>query len=259
MTTDPETLINNRYRLQDKLGEGGMGIVYRALDRLTGNTVALKCLLISPEILSFLSMSSSENIRLSLAREFETASSLRHPHIVSVLDYGFDAEQPFLVMELLPDADDFLTAAQKYPLREQVSLLLQMLQALVYLHRRGIIHRDLKPGNVLVVDGQVKVLDFGLSVAQGQLTEMEGTLDYIAPELFQGAAVSEQSDLYAVGVMAYELLAGKLPFDFGDAEQLVQAILNSKPDMAGIPPAVSGVVEKLPSSLESDTPVQWKP
>ena len=103
-------------------------------------------------------------LRLTLAREFRLLSSLRHPNIISVLDYGFDDElRPYFTMELLERAESILRAAAAPTPDGKVDLLAQTLQALAYLHRRGVIHRDLKPGNVMVVDGRVKVLDFGVS------------------------------------------------------------------------------------------------
>jgi serine/threonine protein kinase len=149
-----------RYIPQQKLDEGGMGAVYRTIDRLTQQAVALKRVTVPAEQLQFASrasMGNCSNFRLALAREFKTLASLRHPHIISVLDYGFDEQrQPYLIMELLQDAPNLIEAGRDQPLPKQVELLVQLLQALAYLHRRGVIHCDLKPDNVLVIEGQVK-------------------------------------------------------------------------------------------------------
>jgi eukaryotic-like serine/threonine-protein kinase len=100
----------------------------------------------------------SQHFRLALAQEFRTLASLRHPHIISVLDYGFDEyEQPFVVMELLAAEGNVVQVGKRLPVAQRLDLLMQMLQALSYLHRRGVIHRDMKPDNVLIVNGQVKV------------------------------------------------------------------------------------------------------
>ncbi len=238
-TKSKSTTITGRYSLQQKLGEGGMGVVYQALDRLTGQKVALKRVTVPDKQLQFAtqqqaSLGESGNFRLALAQEFKVLASLRHPHIISVLDYGFDIErQPYLTMELLEDAPTLIEAGRDQSQAQQIELLVQMLQALAYLHRRGIIHRDLKPDNVLVVEGQVKVLDFGLAVAHAHVAEDDvvGTLAYMAPEVLDGEPASEASDLYAVGVMAYELFAGQHPFDTSSLASLMMDIQTSTPDV----------------------------
>src|SRR5579871_3496818 len=151
-----------RYQVLDQIGAGGMGVVYRALDRLNGQVVALKQVTVDAHALHFSSYrNESQDIRLALVREFKTLASLRHPNIVSVMDYGFDSRhQPLFTMTFLKGAQTIIEGARHQPAEVQHSLLMQLLQALFYLHRRGIVHRDIKPGNVLVVNGQVKVLDF---------------------------------------------------------------------------------------------------
>ena len=163
----PNTHITNRYQIIAPLGQGGMGIVYKVYDRLNKEYVALKQVLLPEKQLDFASKSSTENIetlRLNLAQEFSILATLRHPHILSVLDYGFDVQgQPFYTMTLLDDGQDFKTYADGLPTEEKVELIAQVLQALIYLHRRNILHRDLKPENVLITKaGQVKVMDLGL-------------------------------------------------------------------------------------------------
>jgi eukaryotic-like serine/threonine-protein kinase len=230
--------INNRYQLLGALGTGGMGVVYRALDRLTGQDVALKQVTVATHQLNFASRFESDvDVQVALAHEFKTLASLRHPYIISVLDYGFDdARQPYFTMDLLENSQTLTVAGCEQPLLVQIKLLIQVLQALAYLHRRNILHRDLKPGNVLVVDKQVRVLDFGLSAARDQGEEMSGTLAYMAPELLMGMPASEASDLYAVGIMAYELLAGRHPFSSEtNVQKLIYDILNEEPDIASLP------------------------
>ncbi|MBI5927815.1 MAG: tetratricopeptide repeat protein [Chloroflexi bacterium] len=235
MTGNPAAnLIGKRYQLHEPLGRGAMGAVYRATDRLTAQTVAVKRVTVMLENRPLDSSTEKFDTRLALAREFKVLASLRHPHIISVLDYGFDeAGQPFVTMELLQEARPFVLAGQGETLERKIELLVELLQALAYLHRRGILHRDLKPGNVLVTaDGKVKVLDFGLAVESDQAKEIAGTIAYMAPEVLQGKQVTVASDLYAVGVMAYELIAGRHPFDVRDTNHLVHAILGNNPDLS---------------------------
>lgn len=268
METSTRSLIGRRYRIQHRLGKGGMGEVWSALDLLTKRKLALKQLALAelrspvsttgpaptpgPETMSGLRTApsvdteasdatkslpeptpsptpritdSSQALRLALTQEFRVLASLRHPCIISVLDYGFDEQkQPYFTMELLEEPLDLLAATRNLPAARQVSLLIKALQALVYLHRREILHRDLKPPNVLVQDGTVKVLDFGLARKQQAEGELAGTLRYMAPEIFQGRSASVGSDLFAFGVMAYEVLVGKHPFPvFKSVQDLIDA------------------------------------
>lgn len=214
-----------------------MGVVYRAYDRLTGQTVALKQVQVAPQALAFASRPATNNtnsLLLALTHEFKLLASLRHPHIISVLDYGFDADhQPYFTMELLEQPQTLLEAGHNQPLVTQIDLLIQTLQALAYLHRRGILHRDLKPDNVLVSGGRVRVLDFGLSVAseQAKSADLSGTLQYLAPEVLEGGPPSEAADLYALGVLAYELFVGYHPFASDHVGTLLARVLEEEVDL----------------------------
>ncbi|MFW5748120.1 MAG: serine/threonine-protein kinase PknK [Chloroflexota bacterium] len=252
------TVIGNRYELINRLGAGGMGTVFRARDRLTDQVVALKRVSVSPEQLNFASFSTSTDFRLALAQEFKLLASLRHPHVISVLDYGFaDDRQPYFTMELLNGPQPLVKYGTNRTSQEKIDLLMQMLQALIYLHRRGIIHRDLKPDNVLVVDGQVKVLDFGLAVAREHLNEDDeaaGTLAYMAPEVLLGGSTTEAADLYAVGVMAYELFAGRHPFENSTMSQRLKMIVSDIPDVwsLDIDEQLAMIIRCLLSKLPED-------
>ncbi|MFZ0548540.1 MAG: tetratricopeptide repeat protein [Candidatus Promineifilaceae bacterium] len=244
--------INNRYVLQRSLGSGGMGIVHLAYDRLTQQTVALKQVEIAPTQLAFTTRATDateQTLRLSLAQEFQTLASLRHPHIISVLDYGFDTKrQPFYTMTYLPEAQTIRDAAEGVTLQKKIGLIQQLLQALAYLHRRGVLHRDLKPENVLVVHGQVRVLDFGLAVKRDESPtgSSGGSAAYMAPELWLGEPPQEATDLFAVGIILYELLAGKHPFAPVDAS-LIYRVLQDEPnlDLPGVDEALTQVIGRL--------------
>ncbi len=229
--------IVNRYELRDKLGEGGMGVVYRAYDHLDQSIVALKRVHKPLHDLQFNSQTSFGNQRIAMVQEFRTLASLRHPRIISVLDYGFDREQnPFFTMSLLENGKTIVEHGKGKSDAEKARLLVQTLQALIYLHRRDILHRDLKPANVLVTDdGQLKVLDFGLSATTSlQTNGTVGTLAYMAPEVLREQPISRTADLYSVGVIAYELFVGKYPFGATNPIRLMRQIIQTLPDFSRI-------------------------
>ena len=237
-------LVGGRYILHEQLGTGSQGAVYRATDRLTGQMVALKRVIAPMEQLD----AAEDDLRLTLANEFQTLASLHHPHIIGVLDYGFDAQrQPYFTMEYLHDARTILQAGMGKPVAAQVELLIQVLEVLVYLHRQGVLHRDLKPSNVLVVDGMARVTDFGLSVPRDEARGTVGTFAYLAPEVLVGKPAGEPADLYAVGIIAYELFAGRHPFDLTNLSRFIDGALNVSPNLAalGVGDALAEVIGRL--------------
>lgn len=225
-----ETVINGRYILHERLGHGGMGAVYRATDRLNNTIVALKRV-IPPEAAQ---EGVSQELLLALANEFKALASLHHPHIIPVLDYGFDNGIPYFTMRFLPNSRTVTEAARDEDEQGKLRLLLQMLHALAYVHRRDVIHRDLKPENALVdEDGNLYLLDFGLAMDSAVIDgdKIAGTLAYIAPEVLSRYPATPASDLYAVGIIAYECFAGEHPFNVDDPTQLVFDVLSKRPDL----------------------------
>ena len=218
-------VINNRYEQRKTLGAGGMGSVFEVYDRLNQQRVALKRVqktvrtpspsMLNPDVTQPADMStdSAHEYHLALTQEFRILAKLRHPNIISVLDYGFDeTQQPFFTMELLEGATNVLDFASELSFDQQVHIILDILQALVYLHRHQILHRDLKPENVLIQANRLRLLDFGLSTTADNAHDTVGTMGYMAPEIFVEEPMSHASDLYSLGVIAYKLFTGELPF-----------------------------------------------
>lgn len=252
MSQEQSVWVNKRYQLQEKIGTGGMGDVYKAKDRLTGATVALKQVTTPADELILNSHGENSNLYLALAQEFQMLASLRHPHIISVLDYGFNMDRrPFFTMSFVEHAINLFVASEQENTVGKAKLLISLLQALVYLHRHNIIHRDLKPDNVLVdMNGQVKVLDFGLSVNYDAAKGRAGTLAYMAPEVISKGAISLAGDLYSVGVIAYQLFARKLPF----VSNNITNILYNTPRLPELefPSKIATVIGRLLSKIPDD-------
>ncbi len=258
--------IIGEYVLHEKLGEGGMGAVYRVTNRLSGHKFALKRVLASlspapeshgddsdpPPVLS--PTQQATGMRAALAREFQTLASLHHPNVVNVVDYGFDSnDNPYFTMDLLVSPQTILEAAHGRDTKTKAELLVQLLHALVYLHRRGILHRDIKPSNVLVVDGQVKLLDFGISAAAEEKHTLAGTLPYMAPELFLGGKPTVATDLYATGVVAFELFANRLPHLADSRTAFLNSLLGDKADDT-LAPGAEDLISGLASRLDEEEP-----
>ncbi len=217
------TLLSNRYRIDAMLGEGGMGVVYKAHDSLLNRPVALKSL--TPALVG------EEGIR-RLMREAQSAAQLNHPNIVAVYDVIDDGQSRLIVMEYVDGAP----LAELIPLEvpRAIDLALQICHALEYAHGRGVVHRDIKPENILVADGVAKVADFGLARSEGRsrLTQsglIVGTVAYMAPEQVLGGTVDGRSDLYALGCVLYEVLTGRKPFEGDDPFTVLSQQVNVMP------------------------------
>jgi non-specific serine/threonine protein kinase len=201
------TILLDRYKIDSELGKGGMGVVYKAHDTLLHRAVAIK-------FLNTVGVGTEGKSRL--IQEARAVAQLNHPNIVSVFDAGETDGNPFIVMELVQG--NTLKGIATPSISEALVMAAQICKALDHAHSKGIIHRDLKLENIIVTDSQtLKLMDFGLarSSDDSRMTEegvLKGTLAYVAPELIQGEPASAQSDLYAFGVILYELLTGHAPF-----------------------------------------------
>jgi TolB-like protein/Tfp pilus assembly protein PilF len=250
----------SHYRILEKLGSGGMGIVYKAEDTRLGRFVALKFL---PEIV-VVDPTAVERFR----REARAASALNHPHICTIHDIGEHDGRPFIVMELMEGQTlKHRIAAGPVETTQIAQLGRQIAEALEAAHAKGIIHRDIKPANIFVTQlGQAKVLDFGLAkllhpagmettiVDLVQTRGPVGTLPYMAPEQVLGREVDARTDVYALGMVLYEMITGKRPFREDLATHLTDDILNRVPPEPGqIRPNIPGPLEQITlKCLEKD-------
>ncbi len=238
-------VLGGRYRLVELLGQGGMATIYRATDAQLGREVAVKVL--HPEY------GRDPDFVARFKQEAQSAASLSHPNIVGVYDFGTDAGGPYIVMELVDGEDVATLLARNGPLppRQAARLAAEVAHALAAAHARGIVHRDVKPGNVLVSsDGRVKVADFGIARAwaDARLTlpgVTLGSVHYFSPEQALGEQATEASDIYSLGIVLYELLSGRRPWE-GDSAAAVAMARISAPA-----PFVSAVRPSVPPALEA--------
>jgi serine/threonine-protein kinase len=219
-----------RYETLDKLGEGAMGVVYRARDRSLGRVVALKML--SAEL------SGEEELLQRFQREAEAVGRLSHPNIVTVYDVGDAEGQLYMAMELL-EGDDLRSLIERkvhIPLADRVRILQKICEGVAYAHSRGVVHRDVKPANILVTcDGRVKLLDFGLArvATRSTITRQGvilGTPDYMAPEQAMGKGTDRRSDAFSAGAVFYEFLSGSKPFKGKTLHGVLYQIISEDPD-----------------------------
>lgn len=207
------TTLQGRYRLGREIAAGGMGVVYTATDERLERPVAVK----RPHE----SLVDDESFLRRFTREAHAVAALSHPNIAAVFDYGEEGGSPFIVMELLRGQDLAMILSGEGALDQQRALGIgaQVCAALAHAHAAGVVHRDVKPANVFVEESdRVKVTDFGIARATGDMTitgtgAVFGTASYISPEQAAGGNATAQSDLYSLGIVLYEMLTGRLPFD----------------------------------------------
>ncbi len=237
------TIVDERYKILSRLGAGGMADVFLAEDQQLGRKIALKLL--------HRRFAEDPDFVERFRREAQAAAGLQHPNVVSVYDRGSYDGTYYIAMEYLPGRSLKQLIRQEAPLDSvrAIDLTIQILRAARFAHRRGVIHRDLKPHNVIVDDADhAKVTDFGIARAgASDMTEtgsIMGTSQYLSPEQAQGLAVAATSDLYSVGIVLYELLTGRVPFD---AESAVTIALKH---VSEAPPPPSRLNPEIPPELE---------
>ncbi len=245
-TPDGEVTRIGKYEILDVLGRGGMGVVYRGIDKQIGREVAIKTL-----TQGFLR---DANMLARFYEEGRRTGRLNHPNIVTVYDLGDDNGTPYIVMECVEGEplDRMIRSGMQPSLPERLRILVEVCSALGYAHRNNVIHRDVKPANIFVQpDGTAKLLDFGIARLEkrdqdNNLTQtgnLIGTVPYMAPERLRNEDVDGRSDIFAAGVVLFQLMAGQLPFS-GTDNVLMQKIMNEPH------PRLSSIRQDLPASLE---------
>ena len=238
-------VLAGRYELFERIGEGGMSVVYKAKDKLLNRFVAIKIL--KPQFIN------DHKFIDSFRRESQAAASMSHPNIVNIYDVGREGNIHYIVMELIEGRtlSDYIKAqgAMSYP--KVIALSKQIAAALAFAHKNHIIHRDVKPHNVMITpNGTAKITDFGIAKAVNAATIVDntdgiiGSVHYFSPEQARGGYVDEKSDIYSLGIVMYEMLTGRVPFD-GDNPVNI-ALMHINGEM--IPP--SKLVEGVPPALE---------
>jgi len=246
---DTTAILKGRYQIKEILGRGGMGVVYKAFDSVLRRDVAIKTLL---------DVSDPGSLQL-FHREYEVLAHINHPNIVEIIDIGeFEFEgglKPFFIMPMLPGVSLgqlIKSASHRLTVERAVDIISQTCRGLHAAHEKGLVHRDIKPSNIIVLeDDSVKIIDFGMAhtADSHSSTGLKGTLLYMAPEQAEMKAASSQSDIFALGVVAFETLTRRRPFEGSSEHDIVQAILHHIPPPASdlnpmVSPTVARVIHK---------------
>jgi serine/threonine protein kinase len=242
-----------KYQVVEQVGEGAMGVVYKARDPVLNRTVAIKVMSEG--------LAQDVSLRERFLREAQAAGSLQHPNLVTIYDFGETEGHLFIAMEYIEGADleQLLEQKSQMSLAAKLDLMIDVLNGLSFAHRRGIIHRDIKPANIRIdQEGRARIMDFGVAkLEKSNLTGtgmMMGTPNYMAPEQITGAELTPSVDLWSVGAMLYELISNKKPFQADTLHRVLFRIVSEPPSELlesnpGLPSALDHVVKK---SLEKD-------
>ncbi|AGL14357.1 serine/threonine-protein kinase [Actinoplanes sp. N902-109] len=253
------TRVGDRYRLIERLGTGGMSVVWRGHDEILGRPVAVK-VLARP-------LADDFRFRSRLRQEAHAAARLNHPHVTSVFDFGFDEDLtlPYVVMEL-NDGEPVSARLRRegpFPWRAAVTIAAQVASALATAHDQGIVHRDVTPANIMLTGAGAKVVDFGISALTGQRDaaadgSLLGTPAYLAPERLGGGPVAPPADVYALGVLLHRCLTGRLPWPAGTTTEALRAHLYEQPEpvpsLPGLPPSVGELCLRCLAKNPADRP-----
>ena len=226
-------LVSNlgRYEILGELGQGAMGVVYKARDPLIDRVVAIKTINLS------LAMDEKEEYEGRFYQEAKAAGRLNHPNIVTIYDVGKSGDVAYIAMELLEGRElrDIMNEGALLPVEQVLNIVAQVAQGLAYAHEHEIVHRDVKPSNIMVIrDGHVKITDFGIarmasSSVRTQTGMVLGSPKYMSPEQVMGKTIDQRSDIFSLGVMLYEMLTGQAPFDGENVNAIMYQTLNAVP------------------------------
>ena len=248
-----------KYRILELVGEGAMGVVYKARDSVLDRTVAIKVMNDA--------IARHDELRQRFLREAQAAASLQHPNVVSIYDLGEVDGHLYIAMEFVQGADleTLIQGGEPLSLQEKLDIVIDVLSGLTFAHKRGIVHRDIKPANIRIAeDGRAKLMDFGVAhLTSSNLTSTGaslGTPVYMSPEQITGGKATPSTDVFAVGAVLYELLTGAKPFDAPTLQGLFYKILTDKPKpvrevMPGLPTALDHIVEK---AMAKDVPQRYQ-
>ncbi len=233
-----------RYQVLERIGRGAMGTVYRGRDPYIGRPVAIKVLHVL-----------DEDLRARFLQEMRSLGTLHHPNVVTIFDCGEDAERPFIVMEFVEGTTlaHVIHGERPLPLPQALDVVSELCTALDYAHERGIVHRDIKPANLMIdAGGRLKVVDFGIARvsvdAATQTGTVIGTPSYMAPEQITGAPIDRRTDIFAVGLVLYELISSRqaFPGDGKTAWQIMHAVVNDVPaPLSTVAPGLSPELERI--------------
>jgi serine/threonine protein kinase len=245
---EPKISSIGKYRIIELVGEGAMGVVYRAQDSVLERTVAIKVMNES--------IARQEDLRKRFLHEAQAAGSLQHPNVVTIYDLGEVDGHLFIAMEFVQgvDLERLIELGEPLSLQARLDIIIDVLTGLAYAHKRGIVHRDIKPANIRVADdGRAKIMDFGVAhLASSSMTStgsILGTPSYMAPEQITEGKTSAATDIFAVGGVLYQILAQMKPFDAPTLQNLFFKIITEHPRpvtelMPGLPPALDRIVRK---------------
>lgn len=247
-------MLDNRYKITELIGVGGMADVYRGSDIVDNKTVAIKILKTE--------FADNEEFLSRFRNESKAIALLSHPNIVKIYDVGFSENLQYIIMEYIDGITlkDYIEEKHALNWKDAVHFMIQILRALQHAHEKGIVHRDIKPQNIMMLnDGTIKVMDFGIAkfsreTGKTATDQAIGSVHYISPEQAKGEATDEKSDIYSVGVMLYEMLTGQKPFDSDNSVSIAVMNINDTPKRprAVNPNVPAGLEEIILKAMEKN-------